>query len=129
LEGTENKPGVISIYHFNPPYSDQATQAPLWELHFQGPSGSSKSWSSQSPFRRSKQSQSGYGTSTSTADWSSLEEDKEGTAWEYHASHRADGSSGDQSYDFKYVLTIKLTKMGEGEKPGEISKEVLPTGK
>jgi hypothetical protein len=37
-EDQDNNVGSISIFFFNPPYNDQATRPPIWELNIQSPS-------------------------------------------------------------------------------------------
>lgn len=113
----QNNQGLISVNFFNPEYQTQTPQTPTWELRFSS-SGVGHGWVFTSPFLLTAveaRSTSGGGTGLGI-----LEDDQEHEVWNFRISPVKAKSV--QS-DFKYTLTIKLEKVGEGEDLKEIRRE------
>ena len=102
--------GSLFIYFFHPDY--ERPQGATWQLHFLGP-GFSHGHTMSSPFDPSAlKGGRGAGTSGSGGH---LQQGIDKEVCEYHAYG---SESGEQVYDFRYTLTVRLEQLEPGDDSG-----------
>ena len=111
-----NKKGLISVNFFFPKY--QTPQFPTWELNLSS-SGVGHGWTMKCPFTLTETR--ARSTDVSNSGLGMLEDEKEHEVWEYRISPVEANKSAES--EFKYRLTIKLEKVGEGEDLQKIRRE------
>ena len=116
-EKYQTNEGTIWVNFIHPVFQTKRPQHPTWELHFSG--AVNHTFIMRSPFDPSI-SKAARSIGVSRTGHGSLQDGRDYKVWEYHTSSKASDGSGDQGYDFKYTLTVRLERLEEGDELGEI---------